>query len=356
MRFSGDFLDLYLGDNPLEPMLSSLHVGDTLSAVTFMTTLETEAEDAFLQAFDRLEDMAIKLDISDLPKLGGNSEAAVRLRMEADLAAKGTLLTGLEADDPLQIYLQEVDAIVCGENVEDLAQQLLENNQKDEADTELWDKLLKLSLHRVVELACEHTGYGVLLLDLIQEGSMSLWQGFPGYQEGDFAEYRDARIRWGMAKAVLLQAREAGVGQKMRQSMEDYRAVDERLLGDLGRNPTLEEIAQELHITLEETTLVSKMLETARQLNQAHKEPEEQEEELAESQAVEDTAYFQMRQRISELLSTLGETDAQILTLRFGLEAGLPMSAAEVGKKLGLTPDEVTARETAALLQLRNEQ
>ena len=68
---------------------------------------------------------------------------------------------------------------------------------------------------------------------------------------------------------------------------------------------------------------------------------------------MEDTAYFQMRQRISELLSQLTKEDAEILTLRFGLEKGLPMSAEDVAKKLGISSREVNAREAAALAKLR---
>ena len=79
-------------------------------------------------------------------------------------------------------------------------------------------------------------------------------------------------------------------------------------------------------------------------------------EELPEEEEahVEDTALFQMRQRILDLLSGVSEEDAKLLTLRFGLEGGLPMSTEEVGRKLGLTPEEVTAKEAAALSKLRN--
>ena len=108
-------------------------------------------------------------------------------------------------------------------------------------------------------------------------------------------------------------------------------------------------------MTVQETGTVAEMLETARRMNLDKREPELEEEELAETQAVEDTAYFQMRQRISDLLSNLNDTDAKLLTLRFGLEKGLPMSAAEVGKILGMTADEVSAREAEALKKLRNE-
>ena len=71
---------------------------------------------------------------------------------------------------------------------------------------------------------------------------------------------------------------------------------------------------------------------------------------------MEDTAYFQMRQRISDLLSQLDEKDAQILTMRFGLDKGLPVSAEEVGRTLGLTVGEVSEREAAALAKLRADQ
>ena len=139
----------------------------------------------------------------------------------------------------------------------------------------------------------------------------------------------------------------------MRRAAEDYRSVDERLLTELGRNPTLEEIAEGLHITPEEAASVAKTLESARIVAQAKAPREEAEETEEEDQAVEDTAYFQTRQRIQEMLSGLDEADAKLLTLRFGLEGGLPLSPEDTGKKLGLTPDEVVAREAAAMAKLR---
>ena len=216
-------------------------------------------------------------------------------------------------------------------------------------------QLTNLGLSRVVQLACEHTGYGVLLLDLIQEGSLGLWQAIRNYRRGDYAAHRDRWIRFYLAKAVTLQARQSGVGQKMRTALEDYRAVDERLLGELGRNPTLEEIAEELHMTAQEADAVRKMLEDARILANVKKPPvDEEEEREAQEQSVEDTALFQMRQRISDLLSGLSAVDQKLLTLRFGLEGGKPLSPGETGRQLDLTAEEVVAREAAALAKLRN--
>ena len=148
-------------------------------------------------------------------------------------------------------------------------------------------------------------------------------------------------------------ARSSGVGQKLRQGMEDYRDVDQRLLTELGRNPTLEEIAEAMHIPAEDAAVYSAMVTNAR--SRRIQEPETPEDSAEDEQAVEDTAYFQSRQRIMELLSTLTQQEATLLSLRFGLEGGLPLSPEETGKKLGLTPREVVELEAAALSKLRSE-
>ena len=108
-------------------------------------------------------------------------------------------------------------------------------------------------------------------------------------------------------------------------------------------------------MSLEETAAVQKMLDNAKILAQV-KKPEKEEEHPAEEeeQAVENTALFQMRQRILDMLSSLDEQDAQLLTLRFGLEGGKPLSPDETGRKLGLTPEDVISREAAALAALRH--
>ena len=119
-------------------------------------------------------------------------------------------------------------------------------------------------------------------------------------------------------------------------------------------NLTLAEIAEELHMTEDEAGSLAQMVSAARRLAQFRPEEKPEEEEQAEEQqAVEDTAYFQTRQRIAEMLSGLSEEDAKLLSLRFGLEGGLPMTPEEAGRKLGLTPEEVVTREAAALAKLR---
>ena len=333
---------------PWEQALEELKPGDSLSAGHFLALLEGEGEETQEDAFLALAERGILLTLEDLPKAAGTGEAALRLRHEEQLAASDDLIAGLEESDPLRLYLEELASIPAFGDSKLLAPDAAEGNVTAR------ERLVNLSLFRVVELAKEYVGRGVLLLDLIQEGSMGLWQGILNYRIGDFDSHRDWWIRFYMIKTVVEQARACGVGQKMRQAMEDYRAVDERLVGDLGRNPTLEEIADELHMTVEEAGSLAQMVTAARRLAQIR--PEEQpeaEEQAEERQAVENTAYFQTRQRIAEMLSGLSEEDAKLLSLRFGLEGGLPLSPEEAGKKLGLTPEEVVTREAVALAQLR---
>ena len=324
---------------------------DSIDAEKFLAMLEDEEESFLEEAFAQLCARKIRLDIAKLPTGSATGEAAVRLRTEAQLVKSGKLLQDLEDSDPLKLYLLEIAGIPAAGDLKCLTEELKEN--KD--DAALQQRILKLCLSRVVELACAHTGYGVLLLDLIQEGSMGLWQNLSRYDGGDFEDFRDWHICQSMAYIITLQARDQGVGQKMRQALEDYRSVDEKLLAELGRNPTREEIAEQLHMSAAQTEIVEAMLKTARDMHRAKAEQEPKEEEPEDNQAVEDTAYFQARQRIQELLSGLDERAAKLLTLRFGLEGGLPKSPEQTGKILGLTPEEVVAAEAQALSKLREQ-
>ncbi len=342
-------LEFSFQSSPWEEYLDRLCPGQSVTAGTVLTMLEGDEWESMEDALHYLEDRGIFLDISDLPKTGATGEAALRLKQEEQLAGRDMDLSTLEETDPLRLYLEELARIPACGDVTVLAMDAAQGSENAR------NMLVNLMLSQVVELAKDHVGYGVLLMDLIQEGGMGVWQGILNWNgDGDFETHARWWIRQYMAKAVTAQARASGVGQKMRTALEDYRAVDERLLAELGRNPTLEEIAEQLHLTEEAAATVRRTLENARLLAQVKKQPEPEEEELAETQAVEDTAYFQMRQRIHDLLAELEDVDKKLLTLRYGLEGGLSMSPEDAGRQLGLTSDEVIAREAAALAKLRN--
>lgn len=333
---------------PWELELEKLQSGDTIDAVRFLALMEQEEEAGVEDAFLALEEKGVALDISRLPQDAGSGEMAVRLRQEKTMAAQKDLRMGLEDTDPLYLYLEELANIPAAGDENLLAERLV-------AGEDVAEQLVNVSLHRCVALAKEMTGRGVLLLDLIQEASLGLWQGVLSYAGGDFAQHRDWWIRQYLAKAVTLQARSSGVGQKMRQGMEDYRDVDQRLLAELGRNPTLEEIAEAMHITAEDAAVYAGMVTAARSRKKVEQEREAPEPTQEDDLAVEDTAYFQSRQRVLDMLSGLTEQEAKLITLRFGLEGGLPLSPEETGRKLGLTAQEVVAMEAAALQKMRKE-
>lgn len=348
--YSDDMIELAFGGGELDRLLAD--APEMVSAAKLLALTDGVSDDVMEEVFNHLRDLNTVIDISDLPR-GGFGEAARRLREEEQLVKSGNLLSGLEENDPLRLYLQELAAIpVCGD-IDVLALELRAANREERFDEGLFTRILNLSLSRVVELSQEYVGCGVLLLDLMQEGSLGLWTELECYGDCDFGQFRDRSIRRAMAAAVLRQARACGLGQKMRQAVEDYRMVDERLLSELGRNPTLEEIAEKMHMTVTEIEAVRKFLENARMVGKAHEVKEPEEGSAEETQAVEDTAYYQTRERVDSLMSGITGLENKVVTMRYGLDGKAPRTAAEVGRMLNLTVSEVVELETAALAKMR---
>lgn len=339
--------EIVLEPSAWELTVEKLKDGDRLPATRFLTLMEGAGDEETDAAFCELIHKHVSLEISGLPKFIAEGDNGKRLAFEQQLAKADDMRPGLEETDPLRLYLEELAAIPAAGDIHLLAEKLAEGDRSHVV------AMVDLLLHRVVTLAKEFVGHGVLLLDLIQEGSLGLWQALQSYTGGNVESYCDWYVRQYMVFAVIVQARDSGLGQKMRQAMEDYRDIDQKLLVELGRNPTLEEIADALHMTPQETQVIAETLENAQMLQRAKAPQETATMPEEDDQAVEDTAYFQMRQRIAELLSSLTAEDAQLLTLRYGLEGGIPMKPQQVAAKMGITADEVTAREAAALMKLR---
>ncbi len=333
---------------PWEQYLENLENGAQADAVQLLSLLEAEDGDTLEAALQECQERSIFVSIQTLPKLYGFGDTALRLRTEEQWAAKGLTPSQMEPGDPLRIFLEEVAMTPA------FGDEQLLSEEAANGDESAMARLVNLSLGKIIQIAGEYTGHGVLLMDLIQEGSLGLMQAVYSPDNRDFTSRSDWWIRFFMARTVVLQAHAEGVGQKVRQDMEDYRNVDEQLLSELSRNATVSEIAQAMHISQEQAENLAGMVAIARKLRQALPEEQEEPEEDPEDQlAVEDTALFQARQRIQELMSGLNETESKIISLRFGLEGGLPLSPEETGRKLGLTPNEVTELEAKAMRKLR---
>lgn len=340
-------LEFAFEENALQAFLQTLKPGTSVQAETLLGLADQTGREDLEDALVYLTEARISIDVNNLAVEAGAS--ANRLKMEESLAKQQDMTCGLEENDPLRLYLEEIAATPAAGDVNLLAADYLAGNES--AAT----MLTNLCLSRVIAISREMTGKGVLLLDLIQEGSLGLWQSIGTYTGGDFESHCDWYIRQYMAGAVLLQAADSGLGAKLRQGMEDYRDVDQKLLAELGRNPTLEEIAESLHMTLSQAQTVESMVMSARLVASAHQVPEEKEEDPEDSQAVEDTAYFQSRQRIFEMLSGLTDLEKQLITLRYGLESGKPLTTQQVAEVLNISPEEALSLESGALAKMRKE-
>ena len=340
-------LEFTFEENALQTFLQTLEPGTTVQAESLLGLADQYGREELEEALTYLLQQHISLDVRNLTVEPGTG--ADRLKMEENLAKQQDMACGLEENDPLRLYLEEIAATPAAGDVNLLASEYLAGKKSAAS------MLTNLCLSRVIAISREMTGKGVLLLDLIQEGSLGLWQSIGSYAGGEFESHCDWYIRQYMAGAVALQAADSGLGAKLRQRMEDYRDVDQKLLAELGRNPTLEEIAESLHMSISQAQMVESMVLSARLVASAHQVPEEKEEDPEDSQAVEDTAYFQSRQRIFEMLSGLTEQEKTLITLRYGLESGKPMTSQQVAQILNISPEQALLLETGALAKMRKE-
>ncbi len=338
-------LEFTFEDGPLTTFVSQLQPGTAVQAQQLLALADQDSREALEDVLSGLLEKKITVDVSSLIVTG--DAAAKRLKLEENLAKQQDMTCGLEENDPLRLYLEELAGIPAAGDVQLLAQSYLEGDRQVAA------MLTNLCLSRVVDISREMAGKGVLLLDLIQEGGLGLWESIESYTGGDFESHCDYYIRQYMAHSILLQAADSGLGSRLRQGMEDYRDVDQRLLSELGRNPTLEEIADCLHMSLSQVEMVESMVLSARLVADAHRQPEEKKTQEEDEQAVEDTAYFQSRQRIMEMLSALTPQEQELITLRYGLQSGKPLSSQQVAERLGISPEQAVALEGAALNKMR---
>lgn len=331
-------LELEWQDASWERMIWGLPRGSVIPAQRFFAMLGPVDEEGAREAAQLLTDREVGLDVSGLPRSGYPGAAEERLAREAELARRGGLPGALAPSDPLRLHWQDLEALprLDGQAARELA-------DKGAGANRLTEGLLWL----VLQEALDFVGQGVLLLDLMQEGAMGLLQAMerPG---ADPVERGRWHVRQAMARTVALQYLSTGEAQRLVAAMRAYQQADRRLLERLGRNPGLEELAQEMGKPVTEVLALGNMVRDAMAAPKEH-------EEVAQSlDQVEDTAYFQLRTRVEELLSGLEDVEREILKRRFGLDGRKAMSLEETAQDLGLDPEEAEARECKAMCALRN--
>ena len=317
--------------------------------------VDAEEIDKVFEAFEKYgvnilkdDDDLLEPDIEDL-------EDVEEIKLE-DMETVS--LDGVNVDDPVRMYLREIGRIpllTFDEELE-LAKRVLDG------DEEAKQKLAESNLRLVVSIAKKYVGRGMLFLDLIQEGNMGLIKAVEkfDYTKGfKFSTYATWWIRQAITRAIADQARTIRIPVHMVETINKLIRTSRHLLQILGREPTPEEIAKEMEISVEKVMEIQKIAQDPVSLETPI--GEEDDSHLGdfipddESPAPHDSAaYTLLKEQLEEVMGTLTPREAKVLKLRFGLEDGKARTLEEVGKEFQVTRERIRQIEAKALRKLRH--
>lgn len=269
-----------------------------------------------------------------------------------------TTYEGVNVDDPVRMYLREIGRIplLTYEQELELAKRILDGDET--AKQELAESNLRL----VVSIAKKYVGRGMLFLDLIQEGNMGLIKAVEkfDYTKGfKFSTYATWWIRQAITRAIADQARTIRIPVHMVETINKLIRTSRHLLQQLGREPTPEEIAEEMEIPVEKVMEIQKIAQDPVSLETPI--GEEDDSHLGDFIQDEDSpaphdaaAYTLLKAQLEDVMGTLTPREAKVLKLRFGLEDGKARTLEEVGREFDVTRERIRQIEAKALRKLRH--
>jgi RNA polymerase primary sigma factor len=296
--------------------------------------------------------------------------------VEAEEAADDTAVpAGLALDDPVRMYLKEIGRVplLSMADEKDLAMKIeagenevLKNGSANSAlitvGEEAKRQLTEANLRLVVSIAKKYVGRGMLFLDLIQEGNLGLIRAVEkfDYRKGyKFSTYATWWIRQAITRALADQARTIRIPVHMVETINRLIKISRQLLQELGRDPSVEEIASEMGLTPEKVREVIKISQEPISLETPIGEEEdshlgdfiEDQEAVAPAEAA---SVMLLKEKMADVLQNLTERERKVLVLRFGLEDGHQRTLEEVGQEFGVTRERIRQIEAKALRKLRH--
>lgn len=269
-----------------------------------------------------------------------------------------TVPDGISIEDPVRMYLKEIGkvALLNAEEEIELAKRM------ELGDDAAKKRLAEANLRLVVSIAKRYVGRGMLFLDLIQEGNLGLIKAVEkfDYRKGyKFSTYATWWIRQAITRAIADQARTIRIPVHMVETINKLIRISRQLLQELGREPSPEEIAKEMNMSVERVREILKISQEPVSLET----PIGEEEDSHLGDFIQDdnvpvpadaAAFTLLREQLTEVLSTLTEREQKVLRLRFGLDDGRARTLEEVGKEFNVTRERIRQIEAKALRKLRH--